>query len=157
MNTLHILIGIPGCGKSTYAEKLAASTGGRVVSSDGIRKELTGTEEYLYPELNSKVFGIFESRVAEWIKDTDVIADATNIHVKDWKKYAGLCPPGTRTVAYWFDICPDVAMRRMSGRERQVPREVLERMWDSMTKNWKYLREVFPEDCIVVVDEAEKV
>lgn len=156
MPTLHMMIGIPGCGKSTYAARLAETTGARIVSSDGIRKELTGTEEYLYPELNTKVFGIFRSRVAEWIKDTDVIADATNIHVKDWKTYVGLCPEGTAAFAYWFDICPDVAMKRMEGRERKVPREVLERMWSTMAQNRQYLSECFPSDRIVFVGTDEK-
>lgn len=157
MHTLHLMIGIPGCGKSTYARKLAESTGGRIVSSDGIRKELTGTEEYLYPELNTKVFGIFESRVAEWIKDTDVIADATNIHVKDWKKYVGLCPEGTVAKAYWFLVCPDIAMERMEGRERKVPREVVERMWETMFQNRKYLPECFKEGCIQIINPDEKI
>lgn len=156
MSTLHLLIGIPGCGKSTYAQKLAETTGGRIVSSDGIRKELTGTEEYLYPELDSKVFGIFHSRVSEWIKDTDVIADATNIHVKDWKKNIELCPQGTVAIAHWFDICPDIAMKRMEGRERQVPREVVDRMWDIMTKNRPHLADCFSEDRIEIIGEHEK-
>jgi predicted kinase len=153
---LIILIGIPGCGKSTYAVRLAETTGARIVSSDGIRKELTGTEEYLHPELDGKVFGIFRSRVSEWIKETDVVADATNIRVKDWKTYVGLCPDGTEAIAYWFDICPDVAMARMEGRERKVPRDVVERMWATMGQNRQYLSECFPPERIVIVGPEEK-
>jgi len=153
MNTLHILIGIPGCGKSTYARKLAESTGGTVVSSDGIRKELTGTEEYLYPELDSKVFAIFRTRIAEGIKTGDVIADATNIHVKDWRRYMALCPAGSASRAHWFDISPDVAMVRQEGRGRKVPREVLDRMWGVMGNNRDKLSEHFTEDNIVIVGE----
>ena len=157
MNTLHILIGIPGCGKSTYAQKLAETTGGRIVSSDGIRKELTGTEEYLYPELDGKVFGIFHSRISEWIKDTDVIADATNIHVKDWKQNIELCPPGTVARAYWFNIGPEIAMKRMEGRERKVPREVVDRMWNIMAKNRLHLADCFAEDRIEIISECENI
>lgn len=157
MSTLHLLIGIPGCGKSTYAKRLADETHGRIVSSDGIRKELTGTEEYLYPELDAKVFGIFRSRVSEWIKDTDVIADATNIHVKDWRTYIGLCPEGTPHKAYWFDIHPDIAMTRMEGRERKVPRDVVERMWDTMVQNRKMLSDFFVESDTVIIGADEKM
>lgn len=157
MSTLHLLIGIPGCGKSTYAKRLADETHGRIVSSDGIRKELTGTEEYLHPELNTKVFAIFRSRVTEWIKDTDVIADATNIHVKDWRTYIGLCPEGTQHKAYWFDISPDIAMARMEGRERKVPREVVERMWDTMVQNRKMLSDFFVESDTVIIGADEKM
>lgn len=156
MNTLHLLIGIPGCGKSTYATKIADSTGGRIVSSDGIRKELTGTEEYLYPELNAKVFSIFRNRVAEWIKECDVIADATNIHVKDWRTYTSLCPEGTKFRAYWFDISPDVAMKRMEGRERKVPRDVVEKMWETMRSNSQQLAEYFSSDGLTIIGEDEK-
>ena len=151
MNTLHLLIGIPGCGKSTYGLKLAESTGATVVSSDGIRKELTGTEEYLYPELDSKVFAIFRSRVSEGMLRGDVVCDATNIHVRDWRTYLGLCPAGSMAKAYWFDIPPEVAMRRMEGRERKVPLDVVERMWNTMQANREKLNEYFTEDEIVVV------
>ena len=157
MNTLHILIGIPGCGKSTYARKLAETTGGRIVSSDGIRKELTGTEEYLYPELNRRVFEIFHSRIADWIKESDVIADATNIHVKDWRNAIALCPEGTPRKVYWFDIRPDVAMRRMDSRERKVPRDVVERMWKTMEDNRRNLKYYFNEDDITVIGEDERI
>ena len=156
MNTLHLLIGIPGCGKSTYARCLSERTGGLVVSSDGIRKELTGTEEYLYPELNRKVFAILREMVASWILRGDVIADATNIHLKDWRKYLDLCPVGTMSRAYWFDVPPDVAMERMEGRERKVPREVVEHMWEVMCANRDRLNEYFTEDEITVIGPDEK-
>ena len=156
MNTLHLMIGIPGCGKSTYARKLAEDTGGRVVSSDGIREELTGTEEYLHPERDSEVFGIFRSRISAWIRKGDVIADATNTHVKDWRTYIGLCPKESTYRAYWFDIEPDIAMLRMAGRKRQVPREVLERMWRTMQENRRRLPEYFPADRLKIVRADEK-
>lgn len=156
MNTLHLLIGIPGCGKSTYAKRLSDATGGLVVSSDGIRKELTGTEEYLHPELNSRVFAIFRSRIASGLKSGDVIADATNIHVKDWRTYLSLCPVGTMSRAYWFDVPPDVAMARMEGRERKVPRDVVEHMWEVMQANRDRLGEFFTEDEITVIGPGEK-
>lgn len=157
MNTLHLMIGIPGCGKSTYARNLAEETGGRIVSSDGIREELTGTEEYLYPERDGEVFGLFRSRVSEWIREGDVIADATNTHVKDWRTYIGLCPEGSDYRAYWFDIGPDIAMVRMAGRKRQVPREVLERMWNTMQENRRRLPEYFAGERLKIVRADEKM
>ena len=48
-------------------------------------------------------------------------------------------------------IPPEVAMRRMEGRERKVPLEVVERMWNTMQANRDKLNEYFTEDEIVVV------
>ena len=81
----------------------------------------------------------------------DVVCAATNIHVRDWRTYLGLCPAGSMAKAYWFDIPPEVAMRRMEGRERKVPLDVVERMWNTMQDKRDKLNEYFTEDEIVVV------
>ena len=141
---LIILIGIPGSGKSTWAARYASEHPGvLVVSSDGIRAELTGTEEYLHPELDGKVFSIVRERVKTGILEHDVIVDATNIHPRDWRTYRELCPEGTVACAKVFDVDPDTAMEYQKGRERQVPREVLDRMWATLQMNLHYVPERF--------------
>ena len=151
---LIILIGIPGSGKSTWAARYASEHPGvLVVSSDGIRAELTGTEEYLHPELDGKVFSIVRERVRTGILEHDVIVDATNIHPRDWRTYRKLCPEGTVVCAKVFDVDPATAMEYQKGRERQVPREVLDRMWATIKSNMKYI----PERFDVLIDYFEKV
>ena len=47
-NRLYILIGIPGSGKTYYANKFLNKTNTVIVSTDEIRKELTGTYKFSY-------------------------------------------------------------------------------------------------------------
>lgn len=164
MSTLYLLIGIPGSGKSTYAKTLEEATGGQIVSSDGIRYELTGTEEFdPDPAVNMRVFAMVRARVSSRILLGDVIVDATNVHVRDWRQYIGLCPGGTDCRAVLFDVGPDEAMRRQDGRERKVPREVLERMWGTIGGNRERIPEFFGrwlvigEDGIVLEYTREEV
>ena len=93
--------------------------------------------------MNSRVFAIVRARVSSGILLGDVIVDATNVHVRDWRQYIELCPEGTDCRAVLFDVCPDEAMRRQEGRERKVPREVLDRMWDTIGSNRGRIPEFF--------------
>lgn len=150
MSVLHIMVGIPASGKSTYAKKLAEDTGAVIISSDGIRAELSGTEEYNEAQ-NYKVICTIRGRLRHLIKDHDVIIDATNVHVADWRDYIDRCPPDITVKVHWFEIPPEVAMQRMAGRERKVCEEVLRDKWNTMTTNKKYLEKYIKPENIVYI------
>ncbi len=70
--TFSMLVGIPGCGKSTYTKDKDAV----VVSSDAIRKELGFNQG----QGTGEVFEIMQKRSKEaLLKGKDVIFDATNL------------------------------------------------------------------------------
>lgn len=76
---LEILIGPPGCGKSTYARH---NIDAFVLSSDAIRFELFGDESC--QEDNNKVFELMRSRAHSALLDgKNVVWDATNMTRKD--------------------------------------------------------------------------
>ena len=143
MHELILTIGIPGCGKSTWASNYCQDHPGTIViSSDGIRKELTGSEECI-PSMNPWIFSVVQDRVKTGILEHDVIVDATNVSVNDWTTYKALCPPDTVCKARFFDIDPVTAMERQSHRERQVPREVLDNMWKILCFSRAFLTQFF--------------
>jgi predicted kinase len=74
-----MLAGIPGSGKSTYAEKMKNEYENIVVcSSDAIREELTGNVNN--QDLNEEVFKVLHRRVKDNLKaGNNVIYDACNI------------------------------------------------------------------------------
>jgi len=76
MKKVHMMIGIPGSGKSTYAKELAKEKGYKIISTDIVRLENPGIkEEDVWP----KVYWM----IAEELKSKDdVIYDATNITKK---------------------------------------------------------------------------
>lgn len=92
MTNLIIPLGIPGCGKSTWAKTLL-DLKYAIVSSDKIRKELFGSLSAAHmredgtpldpaqrQKNNEKVFDIFHSKIEERLTHgVDVFADATNL------------------------------------------------------------------------------
>lgn len=73
MNKLYILVGLPGCGKSTYSRKMIKE-GFVVHSSDAIRIELGASTN------DRKVFSELRKRMVNNLNSgKNVICDATNV------------------------------------------------------------------------------
>ena len=71
-----MLAGLPGSGKSTYAEELVRKEGFVVHSSDKIREELGDVNDQ---SKNEQVFTILHKRIKEDLRSgKNVIYDATN-------------------------------------------------------------------------------
>lgn len=83
MKKLILMSGVPGSGKSTWANKYKIDHKNEnvfIVASDEIRKELGGRYQYFDEE--NKVWSLFLSRTNDYAKlynDVTVIMDATNL------------------------------------------------------------------------------
>jgi predicted kinase len=132
----EMLVGIPGCGKSTY---LRSVDNGNIVivCPDDIRRELTG--DISDQSRNSEVWSEAEHRIIDGLNSGSyVILDATNVNtrmrVSLLGRIKGKCidVPCYATV---FDCNPDVSKERISrdianGVDRSnVPPEVIDRMY----------------------------
>lgn len=131
--TLYILIGVPGSGKSTYAEELyqKSERGIALVSSDCIRKSLYGNESC--QDNPKKVFTLAHKIIVDQLAhDFDVIFDATNIYAKDRmdliRKVCFEVKKEVRFVAIYFDTSIETCIARQDLRERKVPAKVIEKM-----------------------------
>ena len=155
---LFIMIGVPGSGKSTFARNvLAPGFDAEIVSSDGIRKELTGSEDFVEGD-GARVFREFDSRIARLLGiGKDVVADATNVHPRDWARLSRLVEVPYRKIAVWMDITPEEAMRRQEKRERKVPYEVVDRMWHCMYSNRRQMLSYFGDDVAEVKGDGSVV
>ncbi|MBR4314110.1 MAG: ATP-binding protein [Lachnospiraceae bacterium] len=124
---VKMLVGYPACGKSTYAQKMAAK-GFVVLSSDSIREELFGTED---EQANCNlVFKILYERMGKLLENNvDVILDATNIKKRD-RKFAldFINKYNVPVEACVFTTPIEVCKERNSKRDRQVPDYVYTRM-----------------------------
>lgn len=126
MSKFTMLVGVAGCGKSTYAKRLE-EMGAIVVSTDAIRGELWGDEND--QQNPAKVFEEAHRRIKYLLKsDYWVVFDATNLsarrregflnqinHIDCHKECAVIITP------------PKVIKERMKERERKVPDEVVEK------------------------------
>ena len=78
MKNIWMTIGLPGIGKSTIVTQLVGSQPAVVISSDGIRKELTGDEAN--SRKDKQVWRIFYQRFAEALAEAGcdrIVLDAT--------------------------------------------------------------------------------
>lgn len=140
MNKLIFLVGVPGCGKSTYAQKITAENSNAVwVSSDAIREKLWGdANDQQNP---STVFNaMFHMTVDALNKGHDVIYDATNLIAKT--RASTLAQIREHTNRPIFAECAVVlcsikeCKRRQNDRDRKVPEEVIDRMVRQFQTPW---------------------
>lgn len=88
MPTLHILVGIPGSGKSTWANEFHAIHKNSVIlESDNIRKDIFGDLKHQSKNNHAKVFQVMEKQLIDNMKHgiENIIYDATNIKRKNRK------------------------------------------------------------------------
>lgn len=128
MPVFTMMCGLPGSGKSDYAQKIAKETGATVFSSDAIRLELFGTEnEQRHQDI---VFETLHRRVKEALRNgKDAVYDATNINYKRRMAFVGElanipCEKVCVLIATSYTEC----LRRNASRERIVPENVVKRM-----------------------------
>ena len=127
MNKLTLLIGIPGSGKTTYANKNKKENE-VILSSDIIRQELFGNESS--QENNQLVFDTLYARARQLLKEgKDVIIDATNINAyyrhQTLKNFEDL---NIERVAIVFDTPIQTCIKRDQKRKRTVGKAVIDKM-----------------------------
>lgn len=122
-----MLVGIPGCGKTTYAKSLSVRIGGIYISYDAIRKELYGDENI--QDDPGRVFSLMHSRTLKALGNgTDVVYDATNVSRKDRAFIMSKMPKYVNCECHivWAPI--ETCIERDAQRERSVGKEVIDRM-----------------------------
>lgn len=140
MAKLIILVGLPGSGKSWYAENMlwpieAAFSESDVVihSSDAIRGELFGDEGS--QENNALVFETMHRRVKEDLRaGKTVIYDATNITRKARRGAINLASKDDTVYCHIVWAEPSVCIERAASRSRVVGEDVIFKMmhrWQS--------------------------
>lgn len=126
---LTILVGIPGSGKSTWAQAHAYE-GNRpvIVSSDELRAVIGKDEND--QTVSGKVFETMEFMVAYLLnRGHRVFVDATNYKRKDRARWIALAKRYNASVeVVVFPVTLETAKRQNANRARVVPEHVLDRM-----------------------------
>ena len=131
---LFMMMGLPGSGKSSYAESIVLSDGvPKIHSSDALRKELYGDENS--QEHNNDIFCELHKRIKEDLRNgVSVVYDATNINKKRrmafLKELSNIpCHRVCIEVMTPYEQC----VEQNNKRERKVPGGAIFRM----LKNWQ--------------------
>lgn len=123
MSVIHMLVGIPGSGKSHYAKQLCKREQAVLVATDSIRERLFGSESK-----QKNTYLVFEQAFAEIGEALgtggNVVFDATNVSrdrrlkfLKHFKDFPVQC--------HVFDTPYAIAKERIEGRKRQISDTVL--------------------------------
>lgn len=132
MNTIHMLVGIPGSGKSYYAKQLCKQERAVLVATDAIRERLFGSEAK-----QKNTYLVFDEAFAQ-IEQTlssgrNVVFDATNVardrRIQFLKRF--------RDVPVLCHVCItpyEIARERVMARKRKIEDKVLEKY----TKNFEF-------------------
>lgn len=143
-----MLVGLPACGKSVYADGLRAE-GYDVVSSDAVREELFGSAA-IQGDPN-QVFGVVNRRVRAALLDgRRVVYDATNLSRRKRINFIHYILHGVtcRKRCVLFVVPIEECRRRNLHRSRRVPEDTYDRMlcgfhvpllsegWDGMDIRW---------------------
>jgi predicted kinase len=129
MATLTITVGIPGCGKSFYADAECAKDWTLVrVERDEIRFNLSGSRRDFTRE--AEVTSIAYRQIAEALESGfDVIVSDTNIRARyrnDFRKFATVYDAEFREI--WFDTDVEECVRRDALRPDPVGEEIIREM-----------------------------
>jgi|SRR5215218_1013862 len=129
MLIVHMLVGIPGAGKSTLARQIAPAA--VVVSADTIRLELYGSLRAAHETDRAarlrEVFDVFHDRIARHLAaGADVVADATHLTVDARRHVLDVADAhGARVHAHLFaDVGQALVRNRARGHDARVPHGV---------------------------------
>lgn len=123
----HVLIGAPGCGKSTFAQQWIAYSPQYVwISTDQVRGKLFGDEtsqgnwDAIAVEVTQQIAAAVEC-------NRPVIYDATNAK-RNWRLsfLQRVAELPIQWIAWQFSTSLETCKARNEGRERQVPESVIE-------------------------------
>lgn len=127
MVLIHMLVGIPGSGKSTYALTLSKTLGIPIVSSDAVRNENPNARE-------NEVWPLIYQKCIDYcLNNQDFIFDATNITPKVRKRFFDKISEKVTEFsvgAYYIVADADVCHARCIERnnkpgERYIPPEII--------------------------------
>lgn len=135
MNTFTMLVGLPGSGKSTYAEELIVTEHAFYISSDNYREMLLND---INDQSNNQL--VFEKMKQDTIDDLNlginIVYDATNINYK--KRMALLQELKSKCNNVYYKCilvaCPiEDCIERNDNRDRHVPVDVIYKMRNRFT------------------------
>lgn len=146
MNTLIVMCGISGSGKSTKAKELASKYNALVVSTDEIRARVF--KNVNDQKHNKKVFQIAYETINILIENSiNVIFDATNIKYSSIKELK-------KNIKHWNDIDKilyiidtplDKAIEQNNSRDRVVPIDVINRQANTFKSNKEKIVQEFAD------------
>lgn len=152
----YMMVGVPGSGKSTWAESHKEEYNFNILSSDALRVELFG--DINCQSDNAQVFYVLRKRTLEKLKaGRNVCYDATNVSRKNRRGILSCINQeckNVRKIAVVFATPYDVCIKRDANRDRTVSSSVITKFVHQF--EFPCLGEGFDEIVIVNCDESNQ-
>lgn len=128
-----VMMGAPGSGKSTFALKLTEQGAFTYVNYDSIRRELWGDESVQgsWKEISKVV----DKQISEC--QGNIIVDGCH-HTNSYRKEIchKLRERGyTNILGVFVNSSLEICLKQNSHRSRQVPEDIIERIWEKLNKD----------------------
>lgn len=142
---VRLLVGMPGCGKTTWIKSFLASeeaqgrtwaiiSSDNIIERDAIKAGLTYDEQMLIADkARTKALIILDIEQAVY-HGHSIIWDQTNLKLSDRTENLSRVPERYRRIAVWFDVDPEVARIRRGQRiGKNIPEDILVDMKNGFT------------------------
>lgn len=149
-STLILTVGIPGAGKTTWANKyMSKHPLTHLIRTDNIREEMFGTIE-CDPSQSASVHDEARKRVKAILADNSldegigpvILVDSTNVELTEWLKYKKLGP--SIMIAVLFDVNPEDAWERSQKKEKgAAPLYAHNLKYNQLRKSKPFMRQIF--------------
>ena len=149
-------IGIPGSGKSTVLRQLAEKYDYTYISSDEIRKELTGNETD--QSRNKQVWEETYKRITQSLQQgKNVVLDRTFVNDFERTKVINFAREnGAEKIQGIFVDTPiEISKERNMARERKVPEHVIDNMNEMLKRTPPEITDGF--DSLFTLDEYQEL
>lgn len=135
MITFHLLTGLSGSGKTTYAKDIKDRENCVLLSSDDLRKEFYGDENI--QENPAFIFEQMRIRTLQALKEgKNVIYDATNLSSKRRKALLKQLPKDVYKICHCIVTPLDKCIENDTKRERHVSESVIMRQLEQFQMPW---------------------
>ena len=128
MEKLVILVGIPGSGKTTLAQRLVKK-GYVWLNADTVREKIFG--DAAHQEDARQVYSILYEQIEKALAERlDIVIDNTNLNAKQRKPFLDRAyNAGYKDIQLWLlDVPLDLCLERNRNRSRTVPEDVMVNM-----------------------------